>query len=100
MGIYDDILIDGRHGQTKALGRGLRTLGVGDFVALVQAPLTEEEMDGYYAGTWNGVRPETTFQCGVYPGGWLVVVDGVLRDWVDSPVDGIPRFSNIGRPLE
>jgi hypothetical protein len=100
MGMYDDVLIDRRNGQTKALGRRLRTLRVGDHVSLAQAPMTESDLDAYYDGTWDGARTETTFQCGVYPGGWLVVIDGVLRAWTAEAIEGIPRFSNFGEPLD
>ena len=100
MGMYDDIFVNGRHGQTKALGRGLRSYEVGDRVFLCEAPVTEAELDGWYAGTWDGTREETTFQCGVYPDGWLLVIDGILVAWLDEPVNHAPRFSNLGRPWD
>jgi hypothetical protein len=97
MGSFDSVHGGDRCGQTKALGKRMRDLVVGDPVEVVPAPMDEAQYEDFLDRKLVA-RPERNFLVAMPEGGYLLVKDGVLLAWQGHVSDGLPVFSYLGYP--
>jgi hypothetical protein len=93
MGSYDTVHASNRCGQTKALGKRSRDLVVGDAAEVIPAPMNDEELAAWHAGTLQPL-PERDFAVAMGAGGCLVVEDATVAEWADVAPAG--RSSTTG----
>jgi hypothetical protein len=97
--MFDTVHTGTRHGQTKAFGKTLADLVPGDRVQLWPCPRTEAQHQAELRGK-TGPAPVGTFAVAMFDGGFVLVRDGVLTDWVEQLPEGYPLFSSHGWPIE
>lgn len=99
MGMFDRIHFGNRCGQVKCFGKSLVDCRRGDAVELVHPPATAESYEAWLAGDSSQFRRDErrTFTVAMGEGGYLVVQDGILDDWVDVAPDGFDVVDAFGR---
>ena len=116
VGLFDTVVVGTRRGQVKCFGRGLRTIHAGDVVSLYEQldrdtqtsrldSARPDAFSGLAADLAIGERSELRdFQVAMKTAdgcvSYLIVRDGVLGEWSDSPAHDLPRIDNRGRPFD
>jgi hypothetical protein len=116
VGLFDTVVVGTRQGQVKCLGRGLRTLHVGDTVLLfrqVDADAQMRRLELAEPDAAPGVMAELAigelselrdFQVVMLTAAaglsYVIVRDRVLVDWRDDPASDLPRIDNRGRAFD
>lgn len=95
MGSYDTVHGGDRCGQTKALGKRMRNLVVGDAVEVVPAPMDEQQYEVFLDGQ-TPARHERDFLVAMTEGGYLLVAGGALQAWQAEAPAGLPLFNYLG----
>lgn len=107
MGTYDSVHTGAFCGQTKALGKTLRSLVPGDEVHLYPLPSPsdfknlEDWLDDWFFNRAKFARDIAAgdpgdFQVWICPGGWLQVRNHRIAGWQISPEAQIPGYNNTG----
>lgn len=96
IGTFDTIHFGTYCCQTKALGRGLAELGLGDHGQVIPAPLDAEQNA---RSIEYGDEPIAASGNVLTSAGWLVLVDGVLTGWSRFVREGLACFGYLGQPL-
>lgn len=99
MGCFDTVHTPEHCDQTKALGRTMSGLRVGDKARSCPTPMTQGQWLAIQLGLWD---PDVLddFQVAMSVGGFLVVRSGVIREWALAPAADLPVVDHFGNPCD
>lgn len=98
MGLFDEITVGSRSGQTKALGASMAQYVVGSQVFLTPRPYSAEEYDRYLRNRLSLPGP-ASFQLAMHEGGYVVVRGNTLTAWEETADPDLLIFDNGGHLL-